>query len=60
KPFKIETNALEYTLREQLSQQNNQEHLRIISNFSRKLNSLEINYRIPNQKLIAIVKAFEE
>ncbi|KAF3768309.1 hypothetical protein M406DRAFT_251087, partial [Cryphonectria parasitica EP155] len=48
KPFEVKINTSEYAFGKQLDQQNNQERLRIISNFSKKLNSSEINYGIPD------------
>ena len=59
-PFKVETNASDYALGRQLSQQDNNRLLHPVPFFSKKLNGPELNYQIYNKELIAIIEAFKE
>ena len=56
----VETNALDYTIRVYISQKDNNRKLRLIVFYSRKMNSIELNYKIHNKELLAIVKALKE
>lgn len=60
KPFEMETDASDFALGGQLGQRDNQGRLRLISNFSQKLNGPELNYPIHDKELMAIIRACEE
>lgn len=59
-PFEIETDASDFALGGQLGQRDQQGRLRLISNFSQKLNGPELNYPVHDKELMAIVRACEE
>jgi hypothetical protein len=60
KEYKVKTDALNYILKRQLKQQNAQGKLHPIVFFLKKLSRPEVNYRILDKKLIAIIKVFKK
>ena len=60
KPFEVEANSLDYTIREQLSQRDENGKLYPIAFFSKKLSGTQLNYPIYNKELLAIIEAFKE
>ena len=60
KPFEVEANSLDYTIRGQLGQYNENGKLYPIVFFSKKLSSTQLNYLIYDKELLAIVEAFKE
>ena len=60
KLFEVEANSLDYTIRGQLGQHDENGKLHLIAFFSKKLSSTQLNYPIYNKELLAIVEAFKE
>ena len=56
----VETNALDYTIRVYISQKDNNRKLRPIAFYLRKMNPIELNYKIHNKELLAIVEALKK
>ena len=56
----IKTNASNYALRAILSQKNPNKKFHPIAFYSQKLTPAEINYKIHNKELLAIIKAFKK
>ena len=60
KPFEVEVDSLDYAIRGQLGQRDENGKLYPIAFFSKKFNSAQLNYPIYNKELLAIVEAFKE
>ena len=60
KPFIIEVNTLDFALGSILSQQGDDEKLHPVFFYSRKFDTLEINYEIHDKELLAIVDSFAQ
>ena len=60
KLYEIKTNTLNYTIKRQLKQRDEEKRLHLITFFSEKLNGVQLNYNIPNKELMFIIRAFEE
>ena len=56
----LKINALNYIINMCISQSNNEERLRSVIFYSRKIISAKLNYKIYNKKLLIIVAAFDE
>ena len=62
-PFRkiiIEINAFDYALGAILSQKGLNKKFHLIAFYSQKLTPAEMNYKIHNKKLLAIIKAFKK
>ena len=62
-PFRkiiIEINASDYALRVILSQKGLNEKFHLIAFYSRKFTPAEMNYKIHDKELLAIIKAFKK
>jgi hypothetical protein len=60
KPFKVETDALDFAIGGQLGQQDENNKLHPVAFILRKLVGLQLNYPIYNKELLAIIEAFRE
>ena len=60
KPFFMESNASDFALRAILSQLGDGEKLHLVAFHSWKFSAVEINYKIHDKKLLAIVDSFHE
>jgi hypothetical protein len=60
KPFYMETDGLVFALGAILSQEGNGRRLHPVAFYSRKFSTAEINYKIHNKELLAIVDFFQE
>jgi hypothetical protein len=56
----LKIDALNYVIRICINQYNNKRQLRSVVFYSRKMISAELNYKIYNKKLLAIVIIFNE
>ncbi len=56
----LEMNILDYTINICISQFNNEERLRSVIFYSRKIIPAELNYKIYDKKLLAIIITFSE
>ena len=59
KPITLETDALDGAIGAYLSQLDEKGRLYLVAFHSRKLNSAELNYKIHDKELLAIVDAFK-
>jgi hypothetical protein len=60
KPFEVETNVLDFAIRGQLGQRDENSKLYLVAFISRKLVGPQLNYLIYNKELLAIIIAFKE
>ena len=58
RPFQVETDASNFTIRSVLSQPNDASTLQPMAYYSRKFIAPEINYPFHNKELMAIISAF--
>jgi hypothetical protein len=60
KPFYMETNASDFALGAVLSQEGDGRRLHLVAFYSRKFSMAEINYKIHDKELLAILDSFQE
>ena len=58
--YKVEIDALNYEMGEQLRQRDKNNKLHLICFFLKSFTGLELNYPTYNKELIAIIEAFKE
>ena len=59
KPITLETDASDGAIRVYLSQLDEKGRLYLVAFYSRKLNSAELNYKIYDKELLAIIDVFK-
>jgi hypothetical protein len=60
KPFYIETDTSDFAMGTMLSQEGEGRRLHLVAFYSRKFSAVEINYKIHDKELLAIVDFFQE
>jgi hypothetical protein len=58
KPFYIETDTSDFAMGTMLSQEGEGRRLHLVAFYSRKFSAVEINYKIHDKELLAIVDSF--
>jgi len=57
--MRMEVNMLDYTIREVLSMECKDGRWRPVAYFSKSLNEMEINYKIHDKKMLAVIRGLE-